>query len=136
MVTFALTYQGSLRCELRHGPSGVQVLTDAPRDNHGRGESFSPTDLAASSLGVCMATLMGIVAARDQVPLEGLTAMLEKHMSPAPPRRIARIVVRFSMPPGIPAARRPVLEQAARSCPVALSLHPDIHQDVSFSYPD
>jgi putative redox protein len=136
MTTFALRYQGSLRCELRHGPSGNQVLTDAPVDNHGLGQSFSPTDLAASSLGVCMATVMGIVAQRDQIALDGLTADLEKRMSAAAPRRIAQVVVRFRMPKGIPAARRPVLEQAARTCPVALSLHPDIVQDVSFAYPD
>ncbi len=74
MVSFTLRYIGQLRCELTHGPSAATVLTDAPVDNHGKGESFSPTDLCASSLGVCMATTMGIVAERDRIRIDGLTA--------------------------------------------------------------
>jgi len=136
MVPFTLTYRGELRCELTHGPSKATLITDAPVDNHGKGESFSPTDLVASGLGVCMATVMGITAARAGVSLAGLTAQIEKHMTSAPPRRIARIVVRFAMPNGIPADKRPSLEQAAHTCPVALSLHPEVTQDVSFGYAD
>jgi len=136
MVPFTLTYRGELRCELTHGPSKATIITDAPVDNHGKGESFSPTDLVASGLGVCMATVMGITATRAGVRLDGLTAQIEKHMTSAPPRRIARIVVRFAMPAGIPAQTRPVLEKAAHTCPVALSLHPEVVQDVSFGYAD
>jgi putative redox protein len=136
MVTFSITYQGDLRCELVHGPSGAKVVTDAPADNQGKGESFSPTDLAASSLGVCMLTIMGIAARKDGTRLEGTRVHVEKHMSTAPPRRIARIVVRFELPPGIPKERRAPLERAAHTCPVSLSLHPEVVQDVSFVYPD
>jgi len=136
MVPFTLTYRGALRCELTHGPSKATLITDAPVDNHGKGESFSPTDLVASGLGVCMATVMGITATREGVALEGLTAQIEKHMTSAPPRRIARIVVRFAMPKAIPEAKRPILEKAAHTCPVALSLHPEVVQEVSFGYVD
>ena len=136
MVTFTLAYEGDLRCSVTHGPSSTRLITDAPVDNHGRGASFSPTDCAASSLGCCMTTIMGIVAQKEGVRLEGLTARIEKHMAPAPPRRIGRIVVEVSMPAGVPPARRATLEQAARTCPVALSLHPAIEQDIRFAYPD
>ncbi|MBA2482063.1 MAG: OsmC family protein [Planctomycetes bacterium] len=136
MVPFTATYQGQLRCVAVHGPSKTQLVTDAPVDNHGRGESFSPTDLVVTGLGTCMLTTMGIAAQREQAPLSDIRIAYEKHMTTAPPRRIAKIVVRFTMAAGIPAARRPVLERAAHTCPVALSLHPDIVLDVSFTYPD
>ncbi len=133
MVSFTLAYQGDLRCTNTHDQSGTVIITDAPKDNQGRGESFSPTDLVASGLGVCMLTIMGIVARRDGIALAGATARVEKHMTPAPPRRIARIVVAITLPGGITAEQRTVLERAARTCPVALSLHPDIVQDVSIA---
>ena len=136
MVPIQVEYQGELHCKAVHGPSGTELNTDAPKDNQGRGESFSPTDLVASGLGVCMATVMGITATREGVALEGLTAQIEKHMTSAPPRRIARIVVRFAMPKAIPEAKRPILEKAAHTCPVALSLHPEVVQEVSFGYVD
>jgi putative redox protein len=136
MVPFTIAYQGDLRCELTHGPSGATVITDAPVDNHGKGQSFSPTDLVAAGLGVCMVTVMGIAARRDGVRLEGARARVEKHMTTALPRRIAKVVVRFEMPAGIARERRAALEQAAHTCPVSLSLHPEIVQDVSFAYPD
>jgi putative redox protein len=135
MVPFTLTYRGELRCELTHGPSQALLLTDAPKDNQGKGESFSPTDMLAGGLGVCMATVMGIVARRDGVKLEGLTAQVEKHMTSQAPRKIARIVVRFQMPAGIGLPARAVLERAAHTCPVALSLHPEVVQEISFTYP-
>jgi putative redox protein len=136
MVTISLAYQGQLRCRAVHEPSGAAILTDAPLDNHGRGESFSPTDLVAAALGSCMCTIMGIVAQRDGLALEGALIRVEKHMAAAPPRRIARLTVAFTMPSGIDAAARTKLERAAHTCPVALSLHPDIVVEVSFSYPD
>jgi putative redox protein len=136
MVTLTITYQGALRCRVVHDPSGSVLTSDAPLDNQGRGESFSPTDLVASGLGCCMTTIMGIVARRDGIALEGAQLRVEKHMTASPPRKIARLVVAFSMPAGIAQADRIKLERAAHTCPVALSLHPDIAVQASFSYPD
>jgi putative redox protein len=136
MVPFTITYDGDLRCTATHGPSRTTLITDAPVDNHGKGESFSPTDLLVTAMATCMATTMGIVARRDGIRLEGLTVAAEKHMSASPPRKVARMVLRFAMPAGIPAERRAVLERAAHTCPVGLSLHPDVVADVSFTYPD
>ena len=133
-VTFSISYHGDLRCEARHDLSGTTLITDPPLDNQGRGESFSPTDLVATGLGVCMLTIMGIVARRDGIALTGATARVEKHMTSTPPRRIERIVVRFTLQAAIAAGDRDKLERAARTCPVALSLHPDLVQDVAFAY--
>ncbi len=136
MVPITLTYSGDLRCEAVHGPSKVDLTTDAPIDNNGRGESFSPTDLVATALAACLTTVMGIVAKRDGVSLDGLSANIEKHMTLQPPRRIARIVVDLAMPKGLTADYRAKLERAAHTCPVALSLHPDVVQEIRFTYPD
>jgi len=134
MVPITVTYLGDLRCEAVHGPSGVRLITDAPVDNQGKGESFSPTDLLATAYGTCMTTIMGIVAKRDGIPLEGLRIEIEKHMSAAPPRRVARLVLRFHMPAGLSADQRAKLEKAAHTCPVALSVSPDVFIEASFSY--
>lgn len=134
MVPFSLSYLGDLRCEAIHLPSGQRLITDPPVDNQGRGESFSPTDLVATSLGTCMTTIMGIVARRDGIDLVGLTARIEKHMTATPPRKIARIVVAFTMPASVPVDQRLKLERAAHTCPVSLSLHPEIVQDVTFAW--
>jgi len=134
MVTFTITYQGDLRCRVVHDPSGTVLVSDAPLDNQGRGESFSPTDLVASGLGCCMTTIMGIVARGDGIALAGAVLRVEKHMTTTAPRKIARLVVAFSMPAGIRADDRAKLERAAHTCPVALSLHPDIVVQASFSY--
>jgi putative redox protein len=136
MVAFSITYDGGLRCRATHGPSGTTLATDAPKDNHGRGEAFSPTDLAATALATCILTTMAIQTRNDGLALAGMRAEVEKHMTSAPPRRLARIVVRLAMPAGIPAAARARLEQIAHGCPVALSLHPEVMQEISFSYPD
>jgi putative redox protein len=136
MVSIATIYRTQLRCEAIHGPSGTVLITDPPTDNHGRGESFSPTDLVATALGTCILTTLGIVAQRDGIVLDGATAAVEKHMTATPPRRIARLVLRVAFPAGIPASARAKLEKAAHSCPVALSLHPDVAQDITFTYPD
>jgi putative redox protein len=135
MVPITVTYQGDLRCEAEHGPSRQRLTTDAPKDNQGKGEAFSPTDLVATALGACMTTIMGIVARRDGLKIDGLRVAVEKHMTAAPPRRIARIVLRFSMPAGIPVERRRPLEAAARACPVGLSLHPEVQVEDVFVYP-
>ncbi len=136
MVQMHLDYQGSLRCRLKHGPSGTTIETDAPKDNHGRGESFSPTDLVSSALGACMLTIMGIFAQRHEISLDGAEADVTKEMVQEPVRRIGRITVKFRMPGGIPADKRSALERAAMTCPVHKSLHPDIETPVSFTYPD
>jgi putative redox protein len=136
MVSMDIVYEGGLRCRATHGPSGTVIATDAPKDNHGRGEAFSPTDLVATAAATCMTTIMGIVAARSGVRLEGLRVQVDKEMTAQPPRRIARLVLVFTMPPGIPATERAKLEQAAHTCPVALSLHPDSKMVATFTYPD
>src|SRR5687767_10789503 len=111
-VTFSVHYRGELRCEAEHGPSRTALITDAPTDNHGRGESFSPTDLVATGLATCMLTTMAILHRKD-VELAGARAEVEKHMTTAPPRRIAKLVVRIAMPRGVRADLRPKLEATA-----------------------
>ena len=136
MVPQSCVYLGELRCKAKHGPSGVELVTDAPTDNQGRGESFSPTDLVVTALATCKVTTMGIFARRDHVSLDGTKVYAEKHMSTDAPRRIVRIVVKIEFPYGIPRQYREKLEYTARTCPVAKSLHPDVTLDVAFSYPD
>ncbi|MDO7845389.1 OsmC family protein [Hymenobacter sp. M29] len=134
MNTATARYAGHLRTEATHVASGTLIQTDAPVDNHGRGEAFSPTDLVSAALGSCMMTIMGIVAERHAWDLVGTTWAVTKHMSPEPPRRIAQIDVTFELPAALAPADRTVLERAALTCPVALSLHPDIKQNVVFEY--
>jgi putative redox protein len=136
MVPQSMMYLGELRCKATHGPSKVELVTDAPTDNQGRGESFSPTDLVVTALTTCQVTTMGIVTQRDNVNLNGTKFYAEKHMSTEGPRRIVRIVIRVDFPAGIPEKYRGKLENIARTCPVALSLHPDILVEQTFSYPD
>jgi len=134
MVEIDVFYEGELHTRCVHGPSGAETATDAPRDNEGKGECFSPTDLAATALGSCMLTVMGITARRHDWPLEGSRARVEKHMTSDLPRRIERLVLQMQMAPGLPPQAHDVLERAARSCPVALSLHPDIEVDLAFDW--
>jgi uncharacterized OsmC-like protein len=134
MVEISIRYLGGLRCEARHGPSGSVLVTDAPVDNEGKGESFSPTDLAATSLGTCMLTIMGIAARRLGVDLGETTVNVVKEMTSQPPRRIARLTVVFTIPLAASHEKREVLENAARSCPVHLSLHPDVEQVMRFDW--
>ncbi len=136
MVPISISYLGDLRGIALHGPSRTGLITDAPVDNHGKGESFSPTDLVATSLASCILTTMAIVAQRDGLRLDGATAAVEKHMSSQPPRKIAKIVVRLALPPGIPLERQKILERAAHTCPVALSLHPEVEQIITFQWRD
>lgn len=126
MVEIKLDYEGDLHCNAVHGPSGTTLSTDAPVDNNGRGESFSPTDLVATALGACMATVMGIVAKRKEIALEGMKVNVRKFMSEDLPRRIAKLEVDLEMPLPADHAERKVFEAAARGCPVHHSLHPDI----------
>jgi putative redox protein len=130
-VTIASVYHGTLRCSATHGPSKTEVLTDAPVDNMGRGESFSPTDLVATALLTCMLTTMAIVADRDGVSIDGAEGTVEKHMVADPHRRIARLPATLRIPAGVPEEARPRLEAAARGCPVMRSLDPRIEKDVT-----
>ncbi len=136
MVRIEAVYQGDLRCEAIHGPSRCVLTTDAPTDNFGKGESFSPTDLVATALGTCMATIMGLYADREGIDLDGMAIQIDKEMSPTPPRRIARLTVAFRMPPGIDDAARKALAAYADRCPVKLSLHPETEVSTRFDYPD
>jgi len=132
MVALTSTYAGGLRCRAEHGPSGATLVTDAPVDNHGKGESFSPTDLVATALGTCMMTIMGIVAERHGLDLAGMTAETEKVMTAAPPRRIASLRTRITVPLPADHPQRAALEQAAHTCPVHKSLHPEIDSPIEF----
>ena len=131
MVRMDAVYEGELHTSCRHGPSGAELATDAPIDNQGRGESFSPTDLLVTALGSCMMTIMGILARDRGWGMEGARVSLEKHMGEEP-RRVARVVVRFDMPASLPSEAREALEEAARGCPVCRSLHPDIEIEKRF----
>ena len=138
MVSIDISYQGDLRCIATHGPSQTQLTTDAPVDNHGKGESFSPTDLLATALGSCMLTVMGIEAQRRGWSLAGVTVEVRKVMTQAPPRKVARLEVAFSVPTATSAelddvAKR-VLEERAHSCPVRLSLAESMEVPVSFGW--
>lgn len=126
MVEISLNYQDKLRCSATHLPSGSTIWTDAPVDNNGLGQSFSPTDLVATALGSCMATVMGIVAERKGVSLAGLNVNVRKYMSEDAPRRISKLEIDMNMP--IPASHpeAKILEAAARGCPVHHSLNPEI----------
>ena len=134
MVNIGIRYEGGLRCESTHGPSGQTLHTDAPVDNHGRGESFSPTDLVATGLGACMATLMGIVAERHELDLRGMEIEVTKERSADTPRRIARLTTTIKVPLPSDHPKRPLLENAALTCPVHQSLHPEIEKPVDFQW--
>ena len=134
MVTIQLEYEGDLHSKAVHGPSGTELKTDAPKDNQGRGESFSPTDLTATSLGSCILTTMGILARRLNLDMAGATAVVEKEMTSSAPRKIQRLTVRVKMPHGFGEQDRLKLERAAHTCPVSKSLHPDVEQVVEFSW--
>lgn len=136
MVEINVLYEGDLHCKATHKPSGVAIETDAPVDNHGKGESFSPTDLLATSLGVCNLTTMEIIMRNEGINLRGSKIRIEKHMSNNLPRRVAKLVVQFDMAKGIPENKRVFLESAAKNCPVAKSIHPDIKVEYSFIYTD
>lgn len=136
MVPISIAYQGELRCVATHDKSGVQFITDAPVDNQGKGESFSPTDLVATALGACMITTMGIAAQKEGIQLGGTTIAIEKHMSTIPPRKIAKLVAKLVMAKNIPVEYRAKTESIGHNCPVIKSLHPDVELDIQFHYPD
>lgn len=133
-MTAEVIYLGGLRTEARHIASGDTFITDAPTDNQGRGEAFSPTDTVCAALASCMLTIMGIYAQGRQWDISGTKASITKIMA-AQPRRIARIEMHISVPDfGGSRIDKENLEKAARTCPVALSLHPDLEQHIVFSW--
>ena len=134
MVNISIRYEGSLRCAATHGPSGKALVTDAPVDNHGKGESFSPTDLVATALGSCMATIMGIVAERHNLDLADIKIEVTKEMSKDAPRRIARLATLIDVPLPADHPDRELLERAALTCPVHQSLHPEIEKPLEFRW--
>jgi putative redox protein len=133
MSTAKVTYLGNLRTECEHLKSGATFITDAPTDNNGKGEAFSPTDTVATGLASCMITMMGIKAGTLDISLDGTTASVTKTMA-ANPRRISRIDVEIVMPPNLSEKFQKILENTARTCPVWYSLHPDIEKVIVFNW--
>ena len=131
-VSIDLEYLGGLRTRATHGPSASTLLTDAPVDNHGKGESFSPIDLCATAFGTCMVTIMGLYAERHGIDLRGTTVHVEKEMVTAPVRRIGRLATEIRLPLAPDHPQREALERAALACPVHQSLHPDVENPVAF----
>ncbi|MDX1761506.1 MAG: OsmC family protein [Christiangramia sp.] len=132
-MTSKVKYLGDLRTESEHLQSGSKMITDAPVDNHGKGEAFSPTDTVANALATCMLTVMGIKAESLGVDMKGASAEVTKTMA-ADPRRISRIDVNIHFPKVFDKKETEILERTGRTCPVLQSLHPDIEKNISFSY--
>ena len=134
MATIETKYLGELRTEAKHVSSENKVITDAPIDNQGKGEAFSPSDLLTTSLGSCMLTIMGIVAREQQINIDGATCSMTKIMA-SEPRQVSEIQLVFHMPTNdFSEKQRIILERAAHTCPVAKSLHPDLIQNVLFNW--
>lgn len=133
MVKMTATYMGEKHCTARHEPSQAVLDTDAPKDNQGRGESFSPTDLVATALGTCILTTMAIFAERDGLDLKGAKMSVEKVMN-SNPRTIGSLKTVIEMPAALNEENRQKLEAVARGCPVMRSLHPDVQAPIEFRY--
>lgn len=134
MVEIQIAYEGKLRCTARHVDSGATLITDAPKDNMGNGQSFSPTDLVATALGTCMLTIMGIAAQRLEIDLSGATVRVIKEMAQVPVRRIARLTVTIRVPAKLTLDQQQKLQNAAMTCPVHKSLHPDVQTPIEFQW--
>lgn len=134
MVNIDVIYEGQLHCSATHEPSASVIATDAPRDNMGKGEAFSPTDLVATALGTCMLTTMGIAALRLNIDMSGATVRVTKEMVSQPLRRIGRLTVVLRVPRPPREEHRAALERAALACPVHKSLHPDIEIPVTIEW--
>lgn len=134
MPTIRSRYLGDLRTEQTHVASGAVIITDAPLDNQGKGEAFSPTDSVCAALSACMFTLMGIAARTHEIPFGTIEAEVDKFMS-ASPRKIQKIAIRiYGFDPSLSDHQKKILERAALTCPVGLSLHPDVEQDIRFEF--
>jgi putative redox protein len=134
MVEIQFEYEGELHCKAVHEQSGTELYTDAPKDNQGRGESFSPTDLVATALGSCILTTMGILARTLGIDIVGAKATVGKEMTSSPPRRIERLDVKIHVPQAVSEENRQKLERAAHTCPVHRSLHPDVQAPIAFTW--
>ena len=132
-MTSKVTYLGDLRTSSIHILSGSEIISDAPLDNNGKGEAFSPTDTVANALASCMFTVMGIKARSMDVDFSGSTAAVTKYMQ-AEPRKISKIEVVFDMSIAVDEKTKTILERTALTCPVHLSLHPDIERPVTFNW--
>jgi putative redox protein len=134
MVEIDIVYKGELRCLATHQPSSTVLTTDAPKDNHGKGESFSPTDLVATALGTCILTIMGIAAQSMQIDLSGTKVVVRKEMAAQPIRRIGTLAVTIDVPLSLGEAQRQKLINAAMTCPVHKSMHPDVQMPIEFRW--
>ncbi|HWE02382.1 MAG TPA: OsmC family protein [Tepidisphaeraceae bacterium] len=134
MVQMQIAYEGNLRTTIVHEPSGARLITDAPKDNQGEGQSFSPTDLVASALGSCMLTIMGIAARNFKIDLAGATVRVQKEMVTSPIRRIGKLTVDITVPGKTTVEQQHKLRDAAMHCPVHKSLHPDVQTPVTFHF--
>jgi len=133
MTQITSSYSGQLRCSSVHGPSGSALETDAPTDNQGQGERFSPTDLVATALNTCILTIMGIVAERHDWDLKGCTARVEKVMTREAPRKIAKLEVWIELPAHLDAKARKILQKAGENCPVKVSLEGAVPMELHWS---
>ena len=133
MPTVSCRYSGELRCEATHHGSGAVLITDAPIDNAGKGEEFSPTDLLATSVATCMLTIMGITAKSRNWSIEGSTANVEKQMTQSGPRKVEKLRVHLKLPQQLSNEQRSLLQRVAEQCPVKRSLDPSIHLELIWS---
>lgn len=135
-VEIDITYEGGLHCKAVHEPSHKVLLTDAPKDNGGKGEEFSPTDLLATAFGTCIVTIMGMVAERSGWNIKGTRVQVSKEMATEPVRRIGKLVAVVTFPKGLnlSSADKAKLEKTVSSCPVKQSLHPDVKTESKFIY--
>lgn len=129
-----LHYDGGFRSTLEHGPSKTKIQTDAPKDNEGRGEAFSPTDLVGAALMACAVTTMAIKAPKEGIAFGAASARVIKEMTSTPPRRIAKLTLEITLPAALSAPHRARLEEIARTCPVSLSLSRDVEVPMQFVY--
>ena len=135
MPTIETIYTGGLRTEATHLLSGNKLITDAPPDNQGRGEFFSPTDLVATALGSCMITVIGIAARTHDFNIDGTRLVITKVMTKEPPRKIEEIIIDLTFPENYTDKVKKIIDLTIKTCPVALSLHPELKQTVSAHYP-
>ena len=133
MPTVSCRYRGELRCEATHHGSGAVLITDAPIDNAGKGEEFSPTDLLATSVATCMLTIMGITAKSRNWSIEGSTAEVDKQMTQSGPRKVEKLSVHLKLPQQLSNEQRALLQRVAEQCPVKRSLDPSIHLELIWS---
>ena len=134
MVQINSIYKGNLRFEATHGPSGTTLITDAPVDNHGKGESFSPTDLVATALGTCILTTMAIVAKLKNIDMGEAKINVKKEMAASPPRRISAMPMIIEIPTVLTEEQKQILIKAAEGCPVKQSLHPDVKIEIEYRW--